>query len=271
MSPPTNHLLRSLAPVTESGWQLLDDEARDRLTAAVAARKVVDFSGPHGWEHSATNLGRTSEIAAGRVKGVTALQRRVLPLVELRADFAIPLGELRDHDRGRPDVDLGTLDEAAHRIAVAENTAVFHGWPEAGVTGIAEASPHPAQALGADAESYPRPVAAAIELLLQTGIGGPYALALGPDQYTRVVETAEHGGYPLLNHLRKILGGPVVWAPGVNGAIVVSLRGDDFRFDSGQDFAIGYERHDAETVHLYLEESFSFVVATPEAAVPLSP
>ncbi|HEY6606170.1 MAG TPA: family 1 encapsulin nanocompartment shell protein [Gaiellaceae bacterium] len=266
-----NHLLRSLAPVSDSGWELLDDEARSRLAAALAARKVVDFTGPHGWEHSASNLGRTTKVAASPVEGVTGLQRKVLPLVELRADFAIRLAELSDHDRGRPDVDLGELDEVAHTIAVAENTAVFHGWGEVGVTGIAEASPHSAPALGAEVESYPRPVAAAVELLLQTGIGGPYALALGREHYTRVVETAEHGGYPLLDHLRKILDGPVLWAPGVNGAVVVSLRGGDYRFESGQDFAIGYDHHDAETVHLYIEESFSFVVATPEAAVPLSP
>jgi uncharacterized linocin/CFP29 family protein len=266
-----NHLLRSLAPVSDSGWELLDDEARSRLTAALAARKVVDFAGPHGWERSASNLGRTTKVAASPVEGVTGLQRRVLPLVELRADFAIRLAELGDHDRGRPDVDLGELDEVAHKIAVAENIAVFHGWSEVGVTGIAEASPHSAPALGAEVESYPRPVAGAVELLLQTGIGGPYALALGREQYTSVVETAEQGGYPLLDHLRKILDGPVVWAPGVNGAVVVSLRGGDYRFDSGQDFAIGYDHHDAESVHLYIEESFSFVVATPEAAVPLSP
>lgn len=266
-----NHLLRQHAPITDSGWELLDDEARDRLAAALAARKVVDFDGPHGWEHSATNLGRTTTVGAGPVQGVTGLQRKVLPLVELRADFAVQLAELRDHDRGRPDVDLGALDEAAHSIAVAENIAVFHGWSEVGMTGIAEASPHSTQALGANADAYPRAIAAAVELLLQTGIGGPYALALGREQYTRVVETAEHGGYPLLDHLHKILDGPVVWAPGVNGAVVVSLRGGDFRFESGQDFAIGYDRHDAEAVHLYIQESFSFVVATPEASVPLNP
>ena len=266
-----NHLLRSLAPVSDSGWELLDDEARSRLTAALAARKVVDFAGPSGWEHSATNLGRSKKVDPGPLEGVTARQRKVLPLVELRADFAIRRDELRDHSRGRTDVDLGELDEAAHKIAVAENTAVFHGWGDVGVTGIAEASPHPAQTLGAEAESYPRSVAAAVEVLLQAGIGGPYALALGREQYTGVVETAEHGGYPLLDHLRKILDGPVIWAPGLKGAVVVSLRGGDFRFESGQDFAIGYERHDDDAVSLYLEESFSFVVTTPEAAVPLSP
>ena len=60
-----------------------------------------------------------------------------------------------------------------------------------------------------------------------------------------------------------------MWAPGVEGGVVLSLRGDDFLFESGQDLSIGYLDHDRDSVHLYLEESFSFHVATPEAAVPL--
>jgi len=87
-----------------------------------------------------------------------------------------------------------------------------------------------------------------------------------------VIETAEHGGYPLFDHLSKILGGgPIVWAPGLSGAVAMSLRGGDFLLESGQDLSIGYDHHDAVEVHLYLEESFSFVVATPEAAAPLTP
>jgi uncharacterized linocin/CFP29 family protein len=265
-----NHLLRSLAPISDSGWKLLDDEARERLSAALAARKLIDFSGPHGWEYSATNLGRTAEVAQAPCDGVAGCQRRVLPLVELRAGFAISRSELRDHDRGAADADLEPLDDAAHQLATAENTAVFHGWPAASITGIAEASPHAGIELGGVADGYPRPVAGAVERLLESGIAGPYALALGGEQYQLVVQTAEHGGYPLLEHLRKILEGPIVWAPGVKGAVVLSLRGGDFLFESGQDVSIGYESHDAEVVRLYLEQSFSFHVATAEAAVPLS-
>jgi uncharacterized linocin/CFP29 family protein len=265
-----NHLLRSLAPISDSAWDLLDEEARERLTSALAARKLVDFSGPHGWKHSATNLGRTSPVAAAPCQGVTALARRVLPLVEVRADFEVSRAELRDYDRGADDADLGALDKAAHQIAVAENVAVFHGWKDASITGIVEASPHELLELGTIADGYPRPVAGAVERLLHSGISGPYALALGGEQYQRVVETAEHGGYPLLDHLRKILEGPIVWAPGVKGAVVISLRGGDFVFESGQDLSIAYDSHDSEVVRLYLVESFTFHVATPEAAVPLT-
>ncbi len=265
-----NHLLRAQAPISDAGWDLLDREARERLTPALAARKLVDFSGPHGWEHSATNLGRTTELPAAPGEGVSGLARRVLPLVELRSDFELSRSELRDVDRGAGDADLQALDIAAHRIAVAENIAVFHGWRGA-IVGIGEASPHERGQLGEAAAQYPRQVAGAVERLLGSGISGPYGLALGREPYRRVIETAEHGGYPLLDHLGQIIEGPIVWAPGVDGAVVVSLRGGDFVLDCGQDHSIGYDSHDGETVRLYLEESFSFHVATPEAAVALTP
>jgi len=264
-----NHLLRSLAPISDSAWQLLDDEARARLTPALAARKLVEFAGPHGWTHSAANLGRTTPLQSAPCEGVNGLQRRVLPLVEVRAPFEVSLAELRDTDRGAPDTDLDALDKAAHHIAVAENIAVFHGWQGA-ITGISEASPHEPMALGDKPDMYPQPVAGAVERLLHNGISGPYALALGGEQFQRVAQTAEHGGYPLLEHLHKILEGPIVWAPGVRGAIVLSLRGGDFLFDSGQDLSIGYDGHDGDVVRMYLEESFTFRVATAEAAVTLT-
>jgi uncharacterized linocin/CFP29 family protein len=266
-----NHLLRRQAPISDAGWELLDQEARERLRGQLAARRLVDFSGPHGWERSATNLGRAEAIAApAEAAGIAARRRRVLPLAELRVEFAISREELRDADRGAVDADLAPLEEAAHRIAIAENVAVFHGWEAAGIAGIAEASPLAARRLGSSAEEYPRCVAAAVQELRERGVGGPYGLALGPDEHTRVIETAEHGGYPLFDHLAEILDGPIVWAPGVRGGVVLSLRGGDFLFESGQDLSIGYDRHDEDDVHLYLEESFSFLVATPEAAAPLS-
>ena len=263
-----SHLLRSHAPISEDGWKLLDDEARERLTPGLAARRLVDVSGPLGWEYSAANLGRTDE-SDPPCEGVSGRLRRVLPAVELRASFELRRDELRDADRGADDPDLAPLDEAARRISLAENVAVFHGWQGA-LTGIADASPHQTASLGESPDGYPAQVAGAVERLLSDGITGPYGLALGREQYRRVVETAEHGGYPLFDHLAKILDGPIVWAPGVDGAVVVSLRGGDFRFAIGQDLSIGYDSHDADVVRLYLEESFTFHVATPEAGVALT-
>jgi uncharacterized linocin/CFP29 family protein len=263
------HLLRSHAPISEAGWKLIDDEARARLTPGLAARRLVDFDGPKGWEHSATDLGRVGDEDVSPLDHVEGRVRRVLPLVELRARFTVSRRELAAGDRGAEDVDFDDLAAAAQRLVVAENTAVFHGWSAAGIDGIARVAAHDPIPCGDAIGKYQSFVARAVETLLRSGVGGPYGLALGREEYTRVIEAAEHGGVLLFDHLRQILGGPIVWAPGVDGGVVLSLRGGDFLFDSGQDLAVGYEAHDADTVTLYLEESFSFRVVSPEAAVAI--
>lgn len=267
-----SHLLREHAPITAEAWSQIDEEARERLRPALAARKLVDFDGPFGWERSATNLGRVTPLSGEPVAGVRARQRRVLPYVELRAPFSLSRAELEDLDRGAADVDFDALDAAAQRIAVAENLAVFHGLASAGIGGVCDSSTHPAISLGSDGfDRYPTYVAQAVDMLLSAGIEGPYGMALSPEAWTGVIETSERGGYPLLEHLQKIVDGPLVWAPGLTGAVVISRRGGDFLFESGQDLSVGYDSHDGEAVNLYLEESFSFRVATPEAAVALRP
>lgn len=270
-----NHLLRELAPISDAGWKQIDDEARERLTTHLAARRVVDVVGPHGWQHSATELGRIGGLKTApdgaKPENTVLRQRRVLPLAELRVPFTVARSELDDAERGADDLEFDDLDRAAHEAALIENRAVFHGWSAAGMTGIAESSPYPAARLGLEVDTYPHTVAKAVDTLRQAGIKGPYALAIGPAGYTRIVESAEHGGLLVFDHLRRILGGgKVVRSPGVDGAIVLSLDGGDFFLDLGQDMSVGYSHHDADTVTLYLEESFSFRVAEPDAAITLS-
>jgi uncharacterized linocin/CFP29 family protein len=145
---------------------------------------------------------------------------------------------------------------------------VFHGHSAAGFSGITESTSHEPISVG-DIDKAPDAAARAVNALRQSGIGGPYGLAICPDMYTSIVESTEYGGELLLDHLRKILGGPLVWAPGIDGGVVLSLRGGDFKIESGQDLSIGYLDHDADVVRLYLEESFNFRVLEPDAAVAL--
>ncbi len=263
-----NHLLRDLAPISDGGWDVIDQEATSRLPTYLAARKLVDFAGPYGWSHSATNLGRISTIA-GPSEGVAAAQRIVLPHLELRAEFKVSRVQLDDVERGARDPDLPELDEAVRQIALGENVTVFHGHQAAGLHGITESTSHEPIVLDDDVELSPDGVARAVNVLRQAGIDGPYGLAICPDIYTRIVESTDYGGHLLFDHLREILGGPLVWAPGVEGGVVLSLRGGDFQFECGQDLSIGYLDHDADAVRLYIEESFSFRVLEPDAAVTL--
>ena len=60
-------LKREKAPLTDEAWQQVDDEARRVLKLSLAGRKVVDFSGPHGWTLGAVNTGRLLPVAKGPV------------------------------------------------------------------------------------------------------------------------------------------------------------------------------------------------------------
>ena len=263
-----SHLHRELAPISDTAWTEIDKEATRTLRTFLTARRLVDFSGPHGWAHSADDLGRVERIA-GPVDGVEAGVRVVQPLIELRHPFSMSRSDLDDIDRGRPDANLGVVVEAAKRAALAEDHIVFHGFKDAHVLGMAEASPYPAVEIGDNYVEYPRLVARAVAKLREAGIDGPYAVALGTECWTGVIESTEYGGYPVLDHLRMILGGEVVWSPAVDGAMVLSTRGDDFELTCGEDMSIGYISHGPESVELFLEESIGFRVLTPEAAVPL--
>ncbi len=265
-----NHLMRDLAPVTEAAWAQIDDEASRSLTHFLAARRLVEFAGPLGWGHSAVDLGRVHTLDAGELGPVEAARRRVLPLVEVRAGFSLDRDELAAADRGAADVDLDAVRHAGRAAALAEDHMVFHGYEPAGMEGVVPSSPHPAVPISADYGEYPEHVAKAVAILRGADIAGPYGIALGPRCYTGVTETTEHGGYPVLEHLRQILGGPVVWAPAVDGAVVLSLRGGDYALTVGEDFSVGYRSADDRAVHLYIEETVAFWINTPEAAVHLS-
>jgi uncharacterized linocin/CFP29 family protein len=266
-----NHLFRERAPITNEGWAEIENEAKRTLKALLAARRIVDFKGPLGWGASDVELGRADPIASPSWgKSVEARLRRIQPLVELRIPFTVSRAELDAIDRGARDPDLDSVTAAARQIAIAEDRAVFHGYSAASITGICEAEAKHAVSLGGSQADYPAAVASALNRLRDAGVEGPFAVALSERLYKDLTARTD-GGYPILSHVQRLIeGGPVVWAPGLDGGTVVSLRGGDFELSVGQDFSIGYLEHSAEAVRLYIEESFTFLILSSQAAVPLS-
>ncbi len=262
-------LNRELAPMSEGMWTHVEQEAREVLHLHLAARRLVDFEGPLGWEHSALDLGRVEPIAGFESSGASFRRRVVRPLIELRVPFELERQELERIDRGAASVDLEALRDAARVFAAAEDSALFEGHEAAGIPGLLSGAANPGVALPADPVALPDAVSEALEQLRQAGVGGPYAVALGPTAFAGLARTTGDGGYPVMKHLQQLIDRPVVWAPSLAGGIAVSLRGGDFKLVCGRDAAIGYLSHDDKQVRLYLEESFSAELIGPEAAVPL--
>ncbi len=264
-----SELLRNHAPLSAAAWAAIDDEATQTLKQILAARKLVDFKGPLGWSASAIGTGRVTALTTAPRPGVQAVLRNAQPLVELRVAFELSRAEMDDITRGAVDPDLDPVREAARSIALAEDYAVFHGYPDGGIEGIGQASADQTLGLTDDYEAYVGVVAQAVGTLRNAGVAGPYGIALGPRCYTGLTQTITPSGHTVITLVERLLDGPVIWAPGVDGAVVLSLRGDDFELTVGRDFAIGYEAHTEDTVRLYIEESMTFRVLAPEAAVPL--
>jgi uncharacterized linocin/CFP29 family protein len=264
-----NDLLREHAPISAAGWEQIDAEAKRTLEVLLAARRFVDFKGPLGWEAAAIPNGRIETLTTALHEGVVSRIRRVQPLVEIRIPFEVSRAELEAIGRGAEDADLDTVRNAAHAAAIAEDRAVFQGYEAAGIEGIFAASAPLGLQIPDQYELYPDVVAEATHRLRSEGVRGPYGIALGPRCYTGLTRSTARG-YPIIDHVRKLVDGPIVWAPAADGAIVMSMRGGDFELVVGQDFSIGYLDHTLTSVLLYLQESFTFRVLAPEAAVPLS-
>ncbi|GLY73644.1 family 1 encapsulin nanocompartment shell protein [Actinoallomurus iriomotensis] len=261
-----NNLHRELAPISSAAWADLEEEARRTFERHVAARRIVDVPEPGGVELSAVPTGHLDDVAAP-AEGVIARTRRVQPIVELRVPFTVDRRQVDDVERGAKDADWQPVKDAARQIAFAEDRAVFEGYAQAGITGLRAGSSNPAIALPDDVRDYPDAVSQAVSTLRLAGVGGPYTLALSADAYTAVSETSDHG-YPIHQHIARLLDGEIVWAPAIDGAFLLSSRGGDFELRIGQDVSIGYLSHDATSVELYFQESFTFLAYTSEAVVP---
>lgn len=261
-------LKRSIAPIQSTAWAALDEEAARMLKGRLVGRRIVDVEGPKGWDFSSIDIGRLEVPDQDAKASVQYGMRRVQPLLEARARFGLSQWELDDISRGCADPDLDALVSAAREIADFEDRAIFEGFSDAGIVGLCGAATNDAIKLGDDHALFPARIAEGLVTLRDASVEGPYALVLGRDAYTKL-EGGSAAGYPPLRRVEKFLDGPVLYSPVLAGGVLVSTRGGDFELTLGQDFALGYEAHDAREVRLFLTESFTFRVLEPAAVVPL--
>ena len=264
-----NNLHRELAPISEAAWADIEEEASRTLKRHLAARRVVDVQGPKGLELSAVGTGHLLKLQPP-AEGIQAAQRAAMALVELRVPFELARQAIDDVERGATDSDWAPVKEAARKIAFAEDRSVFNGYAAAGIQGIREGSSNAPVVLPSNVRGYPGAVAQAVSQLRLAGVNGPYALILGAEAYAAASGGSDQG-YPVFHHLERVVDAGIIWAPAIEGGVVVTTRSGDFELDIGQDISIGYRTHSNAVVELYFQESFTFRLLTTEAAVVLAP
>ena len=266
-----NNLHRELAPISDAAWKQIEEEVARTFRRNLAGRRSVDVQvAESGAKCSAVGTGHLKALPAPQ-EGVTARQRIVMPLVELRVPFDLKREAIDAVERGAEDADWQPAKDAAEQLAYAEDRTIFLGYAAAGIEGIREGTSNPVLTLPAQATDYPDVIATALKQLKLVGVDGPYVAVLGANAYTALQE-ANDKGYPVLNHVQRLVGADnIIWAPAIEGAYVLSTRGGDFELNLGRDLSIGYLSHTETTVKLYLEENLTFRLLTAEAAVAILP
>jgi uncharacterized linocin/CFP29 family protein len=263
-----NNLHRELAPISDAAWAQIEEEASRTFKRNLAGRRVVDVHGPAGSALSAVGTGHLRSIKAPG-EGVTSRQREAKELVELRIPFDLERRMIDDVERGANDSDWQPAKDAARKLAFAEDRAIFEGYDAAGIVGVRQGTSNPKKSLPADVRKYPEAFAEALNQLRVVGVNGPYAILLSANAYTELAETSDYG-YPVLEHVKRLVEGKIIWAPAISGAFVVTTRGGDLDLHIGQDASIGYLSHTETHVRLYLQETFTFLYLTSECSVALA-
>lgn len=264
-----NNLHQELAPISDTAWSQIENETKRTLKRYLAGRRVVDApTSPGGIAMPGVATGHLKPISPP-AEGIIANQREVLPLVQLRVPFELSRQTIDDVEPGSNDANWQPAKDAAKKLAFAEDRAIFNGYREGGIQGIREVTSNPLEALPEDVRNYPDVIAHAVSQLRLVGVDGPYSVVLGANEYTSLAESRDQG-YPILEHVKRIVDGNLVWGPAIEGAFVLTTRGGDFELTLGQDVSIGYIGHSDSTVRLYLQEAFVFRVLTSEASIALS-
>ena len=259
-----NNLHRELAPISDAAWAQIEEEISRTFKRHLAGRRVVDMQGPSGTILSAVGTGHLATIKSPG-DGIVARQREVRALVELRVPFKLERQAIDDVERGANDSDWQPAKDAARKLAYAEDGAIFEGYAAAGIVGVHEGASNPAMTLPDSVREYPNVIARALTNLRLAGVQGPFAVLLDADVYTALAESSDEG-YPVMEHVKRLVDDKIIWAPGIHGAFVMTTRGGDFELQIGQDVSLGYLSHTDDTVSLYLQESFTLQRLKAEAA-----
>ena len=260
-----NRLRRELAPISAAAWAEIEDQARRFLLNAISLRRVVDVSGPYGLDMGAVSTGRLVVPEEQPESSVRVGVNRVQPLIEARVPFELNLWELDNAERGARDIDVTPLENACWDLVRFEEQAVYHGYAAADLEALTEAAQQEPVSFGGELSSFLNALVQGLTRLRQSMVEGPYAL-LVPESIWRYLSSVVDGR-PLLRNVEYLLGGPVILSPFIPEAMLLSLRGGDLELVLGEDVSIGFETVTAQTVRLYLTESFTFRVLDPNVMI----
>ncbi|MFW6051456.1 MAG: family 1 encapsulin nanocompartment shell protein [Myxococcota bacterium] len=205
-------MIQPVVPHGLSGELLhrIEEAAMEQAREVLTARRFLEFEGPLGAGVPSLQVGDLIEESVDD-EGTLIAARRALPIPTLHATFRLPTRELQGaQEHGFP-LSTGPAEDAAERVALAEERLIYHGHADLGIGGLLNTSGAQRTALSdwSNPGAAIGDVIAAADKLDAAGVHAPFALVLAPTLYNQLFRKYEGSDVLALDHLRRLAAGGI--------------------------------------------------------------
>ncbi len=246
-----------LAPIADEAWEEINETAEKVLKTTLSARKVLHVNGPLGLDTPAIPTGTLELTDQNKDNEVSAGLYNVDRLLESRITFSLSRWELDNVLRGKKDVDLDILEAAAEKLARYEENTIYNGNKKANIKGLVDFAKHKLS-MSDDVNENLQAIAEGLLKLQDAYTEKPYMLVVGDDLFKIINQV--YDGKLLVDAIETLIEGKVVHSKVLKGALLLPFDHDDLELTIGQDYTVGYESHDNESVKLFIMNAFTFRV-----------
>lgn len=257
------YLGRDEAPVSAEIWKALDGTMIGAAKTQLAGRRIVALDGPFGFGLKGIPLGdcETDEGVASSA---------FIPLTLIGTSFSLGKRDIAAADRDPFALDLGPVACAAIACAAKEDGIIFGGTGTSPGLLTAEGSSSLAMGKWDKIGTAADQAIAAMTQLDDAGIHGPSFLALAPPAYNLLLRRYPQTDGTELEHIRSIIGGDVIKAPGLKKGGVLLASGRQYcTLVVGQDMSISFNGPEGINLNFGITESLALLIRTPEAVCVL--
>ncbi|MBI2844713.1 MAG: bacteriocin family protein [Armatimonadetes bacterium] len=244
-------LARREAPLTGEEWKTIDDAVVRAARRQLVARRFIQIFGPlgAGIQDIDFDTFRGADIARidmlGRVdtEPVESVERihEKIPLVY--KDFIVYWRDIETSRRLSIPLDVSAAAAASAFVAQREDTLIFNGNADLGFEGLLTADGRNSL----DARDWDEAGAAfddvvrAIQLLVDNGFFGPYAVAVSPRRFAQMHRVYANTGVLEINHIRDVATAGVFQSPAISdNGLVLSTGVQNVDIAVAQDFVAAY-------------------------------
>lgn len=253
------YLERGSAPISADTWNLLDGAMIEAAKSRLAGRRLIGIEGPFGFGQKVIPLA-DCELEGG-VIGST-----FIPLNMIASEFCLGKRDLASYETDKMAINLNPVAQAAIDCAAREDRIIFQGIP--GNPGLLTVKGASAQTLSKwdTIGMAAGQIIDAVTKLDNAGFHGPYSMALAPAEFNLLLRRYPQGEGTELDHIRTIVTGGVVKAPGLKKGGVLLASGSPFTsLALGQDMAIGYIGPEGNYLRFQVVESLALLIKVPES------